>query len=133
MGNASFDVDFDFVDAVLTVAKYRISMFEPVWTPLHGYEVQAWENPLANSTILPDGFWNPTKSYMALYLAFSSLLNGNISTSLTNSFVQYPPDGVQVAFDGQATIYDGSSKILQHGLSACDDIVANFVSRPFFF
>lgn len=130
MGNASFDVDFEFVDAALTVAEYSISMFEPFWMPLYGSQLS--QLLPANLTLLPDNSWNPSKSYMAVYLALSSLLNGNVSTTLTNSFDQNWFDAAQTSFDGNVTIYDGSSKILQYGLSACDDFVQNFVSSPSF-
>ncbi|KAL6718596.1 hypothetical protein ACLMJK_002830 [Lecanora helva] len=122
MGNASFDVDFEFVDAALTVAEYSISMFEPFWMPLEGQDLFGKEpNDFAN---LPDFFWSPSKSYMAVYLAFSSLLNGNVSTTLTgmlddNDLPKTPSDGI-------VTIHDGSSRILQHGLSACDEFVHSF-------
>ena len=131
MGNASFDVDFEFVDAALTVADYSISAFEQFWVPLYGNRLA--EIVQADSENLPDTFWNPSKSYMAVYLALSSLLNGNVSTTLTNSFDQNWFDAAQTSFDGNVTIYDGSSKILQYGLAACDDIVHNFVSSLSFF
>lgn len=35
-------------------------------------------------------------------------------------------------FDGNVTIHDGSSKVLQHGLSACDEIVQSYVSTHTF-
>lgn len=113
MGNASFDVEFEFVNAALTVAEYSISMFEPFWTALAG------------------GFIT-TKSYMAFYLALSSLLNGNVSTTLTNSFKQDDEEddselGAEF-FDGNVTIYDGSSRILEFGLSACDDFMHSYVN-----
>ena len=130
MGNASFDVDFEFIDAALTVAEYSISMFEPFWMPLYGN--QLFDIVPADMANLPDSFWNPSKSYMAVYLALSSLLNGNVSTTLTNSFDQNWFDAAETLFDGNVTIYDGSSKILQYGLSACDEFVHNFVSSPSF-
>ena len=129
MGNASFDVDFEFVDAALTVAEYSISLFEPFWMPLDGNRL--FEMVPANFTTLSGDFWNLSKAYMAVYLALSSLLNGNVSTTLTNSFDENWFDAAQTDFDGNVTIYDGSSKILQYGLSACDEFVNNFVSSLF--
>ena len=129
MGNASFDVDFEFVDAAMTVAAYSISLFEPFWMPLDGNSLYAIVP--ANLTTWPEDFWNPSKAYMAVYLALSSLLNGNVSTTLTNSFDENWFDAAQTEFDGNVTIYDGSSKILQYGLSACDEFVKNFVSSLF--
>ena len=70
MGNASFDVDFEFVDSSMTAAIYSVSTFEPFWMPIYG--VDLWEVIPTNRTIatLPSDFWNPTESYMAVYLAF---------------------------------------------------------------
>ena len=130
MGNASFDVDFEFVHSALTVAEYNISWFEPFWMPRYGDRLVDFVR--ADTSPLSDDFWNPTKSYMAVYLALSSLLNGNVSTTLTNSFDQNWIDDIGTFFDGNVTIYDGSSKILQHGLSACDEVVHNFVSSTSF-
>lgn len=111
MGNATFDVEFEFVNAALTVAEYSISMFEPFLVIRNGGGVT----------------WSSTNSYMAFYLALSSLLNGNVSTTLTNSFT--PDDqGETLEFDGNVTIYDGSSRVLELGLSACDDFVHSYVS-----
>ena len=124
MGNASFDVDFEFVDAALTVAEYSISMFEPFWMPISGEDIVD-EVPV-NWTSLPEDYWNPVKSYMGLYLAWSSILNGNVTTSLTDTDDGNNPG--QTFFDGNVTIFDYSSGILEHGLSACDEIVHNYVS-----
>ncbi|MCJ1265013.1 hypothetical protein MMC22_004888 [Lobaria immixta] len=98
MGNASFDVGYEFVNAAPTVAEYSISMFEPFWMPESGYDLQSIS---PDNNAVPN-YWNPFKSYMAIYLALSSLLNGN----------------------------DDSSKVLQHGLSACDEFVHGYVSPP---
>lgn len=134
MGNASFDVDFEFVDAALTVAEYSISVFEPFWMPLYGDRLAEIvpADLTTSSDYWAEDFWNPSKSYMAVYLALSSLLNGNVSTTLTNSFDENWFDAAETSFDGNVTIYDGSSKILQYGLSACDEYVHNFVSSPSF-
>ena len=130
MGNASFDVDFEFVDSALAVAEYSVSSFEPFWMPQWGGNLYN-SVPKDNAT-LPEGFWNPTKSYMAVYLALSSLLNGNVSTTLTTGVNKAYSDVDHPSFDGNVTIFDGSSKILQHGLSACDDFVHNYVSSAFY-
>ena len=131
MGNASFDVMYEFVNAAPTVAEYSISQFEPFWVPMQGSGNNLAQMIPENAyTPLSQDDWNPFNSYMAFYLAFSSLLNGNVSTTLTNSFSN--PDGAENYFDGNVTIYDGSSKVLQHGLSACDDFVHGYVSRSIF-
>lgn len=78
MGNASFDVSYEFIDTALTTAEYNVSMFEPLWIPLHGENNQ--EIPMTVQS--PPNYWNSFNSYMAWYLAFSSLLNGNVSTTL---------------------------------------------------
>jgi hypothetical protein len=112
LGNASFDVSFEFVNAVQTKAEYRISMFKPFPTPINSY--------------LPS---TPSiNSYMAMYLAFSGLLNGNVSTTLIKT-MDIKKNPYIRSFDGNVTIYDSSSKILQHGLSACDEFVHGYVSH----
>lgn len=131
MGNASFDVRYEFVNAAPTVAEYSISMFEPFWMPLYASEIPSISP--ANIASVPNS-WNPFKSYMAIYLALSSLLNGNVSTTLTNSVVVNSNSyQTSVEFDGNVTLYDDSSKVLQHGLSACDEFVHGYVSPPLFF
>ncbi|TAQ89052.1 hypothetical protein B7494_g2621 [Chlorociboria aeruginascens] len=104
MGNASFDVDYEFVNAVQTVARYRPT------------------DPLAE---VSQEYWDSVYSYMGIYLAFSGLMNGNVSTTLTNQFESLG-DADSFSFDGNVTIYDGSSKVLQHGLSACDDFLDGY-------
>lgn len=83
---------------------------------------------LINETTMTQDDWNPFNSYMSWYLALSSLINGNVSTTLTNSFdlLGYDPFN---EFDRNVTIYDGSSKVLEHGLAACDDFLKSYVSR----
>lgn len=131
MGNASFDVGYEFVNAVPTVAEYSISMFEPFWMPLQASDILSIID--ANITSGPN-YWNPFKSYMAMYLALSSLLNGNVSTTLTNSHSSnVSPDGKVIMYDGNVTTYDDSSKVLQHGLSACGEFVHSYVSPPLSF
>ncbi|KAI9746050.1 MAG: hypothetical protein M1818_000731 [Claussenomyces sp. TS43310] len=124
MGNASFDVEFEFVNAVQTVAEYSISMFEPFWMPFHAWSISSivQTNPL---TPVTQDYWDSVSSYMAMYLALSSLLNGNVSTTLTNQFESLG-DGGNVEFDGNVSIYDSSSKVLQHGLSACDEFLNGY-------
>lgn len=125
MGNASFDVRYEFVNAAPTVAEYSISMFEPFWMPLNAADIPTITP--ANNPSVPNS-WNPFKSYMAIYLALSSLLNGNVSTTLTDNAAIPTPYGETISFDGNVTIYGDSSKVLQHGLSACDEFVHGYVS-----
>lgn len=115
MGNASFNVEFEFVNAAQTKAEYRISGFESALTPYYGGYMEG-ANGIPDSTYL-------LNSYMAIYLAFSSLLNGNVSTTLTqHRNIEY------TSFDGNVTVYEGSSKVLQHGLSVCEEFVNGYVS-----
>jgi len=39
MGNASFNVDFEFVNGVQTVSQYSVTEFEPFWVPRQGADV----------------------------------------------------------------------------------------------
>lgn len=111
-GNASFEVWFEFVNALQTKVEYSVKNFTTFVAPSRGSNVAASSTPL--------------NSYMAMYLAFSGLVNGNISTTLTSSATDVYDEGI--TFDGNLTIYEGSSKILQHGLSACDEIAHGYVS-----
>ena len=131
MGNASFDVDFEFVDAALTVAEYSITNYEPFWMPFNGGYLFNYVRTDVFAPLPAASFWNPFKAYMAVYLALSSLLNGNVSTTLTSINNEDWYDRAYTDFNGNVTIYEGSSKILQYGLSACDELVHNFVSSPF--
>jgi len=98
MSNASFEVHYGFVDTVSTVAEYNIVTFEPFWVPQYGGLISPDSNSSPNSN-----FWNPTNSYMAVFLAFSSLLNGNISTTLTNG-QHFEEDYSTYQFDGNVTV-----------------------------
>jgi hypothetical protein len=122
MGNASFDVWFEFVNNVQTIAEYSISNFVPFWAPLYA-STELFESP----TQAELDTLNPLNSYMAIYLALTNLLNGNVSTTLTESTGSLGASDWD-NFDGNVTIYDGSSSILQYGLSACDDFTHGYVS-----
>ena len=126
LGNASFDVWVQFVDSAPPLIQYTTSKFVPLWMPVP---------PQAKPA---DSMIDPLFSYTAVYLAFSSLVNGNVSTTLTNDYDydsgpgQYNGTSVYISnytFDGNASIFDGSSKVLQHGLSACDDFKLGYVSH----
>lgn len=129
LGNASFSVAIEFVNSVQTVARYNVSHFEPFWMPeLGAFTALEPLSPVNQSETWRFDNINPFYSYMAVYLAFSGLMNGNVSTSLTNSFLDYELNGISKhEFDGNVTVYDGSSKILQHGLSACSDFTHGYV------
>ena len=115
MINASFDVTFEFVNIEMTKAEYTRTRFQPFLTSIDS---------------IPNGYDNSTdrevRSYMAIYLALSAQLNGNITTTLTTN-VDPPPENC-CRFDGNASIYASSSRLLQTGLPACDEIVHNYVS-----
>ena len=126
LGNASFDVRLGFVESAPPLIQYTTSNFVPLWMAVP---------PQAKPA---DFMIDPLFSYMAVYLAFSSLVNGNVSTTLTNNYNydsepgRYKGTSAYISnytFDGKAAIYDGSSKILQHGLSACDDFKLGYVSH----
>ncbi|TVY80657.1 hypothetical protein LSUE1_G004906 [Lachnellula suecica] len=126
MGNSSFDVAYEFVNGVQTVAETTISGFEPFWMPISSY-LMTFMVPANETSPLPLDHWNSVNSYMAVFQALSSLLSGNVSTSLTNSYSSVSmSDADNYIFDGNVTIYDDSSMILQHGLSACDEFVHGY-------
>ena len=147
LGNASFDVEFEFKNAILTTASYQVSDFEPLQTPNIGENIAMLEhnesyvgpNMYPNVTSSGRNYWNPMKAYIDIFLATTSLLNGNVSTTLSSRVVaDYEPFealnmryryGVNNTFDGNVTMNDASSRVLQTGLSACDEFVNGYVSH----
>ncbi|CAI6292817.1 unnamed protein product [Periconia digitata] len=119
-GNASFNVLFEFVNAVQTKVEYVITDFTMYKVRDVGYQVTPYHQ-------YSPGVIAGLNSYMAMYLALSGLLNGNISTTLTNG--EDHGNSQRITFDGNVSVYEGTSKILQHGLSACDEIVAGYWTR----
>jgi hypothetical protein len=124
MGNASFDVGFEFVN--------EFRLFPSIALPnlsLSGFRgkeqmCSSWYRSVG----LTEDQLTPILSYMAVFTAFASLLNGNVSTTLMSfSEITVPTLPALAAFlDGNLTLYDGSSKILQTGLSACGDFVHTY-------
>lgn len=101
LGNASFSVKFEFVNAVQIKAECSILNFEPFWIPDAAWATVSVSDPEPSSV-------PPANSFVSVYLAFSSLLNGNVSTTLDLPEYFHTRD----SFDGQVSIYDGTSRIL---------------------
>lgn len=130
LGNASFDVDFQYVDGVQTLAAYTISDWKPFWVPLYARYLMGIRDKVTNKLLDPEHF-RAVQSYMGVYTAFTSLLNGNVTTTLSATR-RYDTDNQQWSFDGNVTVSEGTSKLLQHGLSACEGIRGNAVSDSLF-
>ncbi|KAH8685694.1 hypothetical protein BGZ60DRAFT_522978 [Tricladium varicosporioides] len=124
MRNASFSVRHEFVNGVQTVAEYTITDSKPFWVPSQSGDFQSLTDPVTNVTPSTD-YWRPYYSYMSVFQAFTALLNGNISTTLMDIVALDNPKG-KFLFDGNVTVNTENSKILQHGLSACDDFAHGY-------
>ena len=115
LGNATFDVGYEFVETASPLVQYSILKFDPIWLP-----------DSEHTTLLG--------SYLAVYPAFSNMVQGNVSTTLMSNFNASCPRGTQPSlanytYDSNVTIFNSSSRALQHGLSACDDFKLGYVSR----
>lgn len=131
LGNASFDVDFQYIDGVQTLASYTISDWKPFWVPLYARYLMGTRDKATNKLLDPEHF-RGLNSYMGVYTAFTSLLNGNVTTTLS-AMRKYDTDARVWSFDGNVTVAEGTSKVLQHGLSACEGVRGNAVSAVFIF
>jgi hypothetical protein len=127
MGNASFDVDFTFVDGVQVQSDYLVTDFEPYWTPLSGGHTSYYLDTNNNDTYEPEDF-RELNSYMGIYVAFTSLLNGNVTTTLSNA-ADANKEWDVVRFDGNAIVGDYTSESLKNGLSACPEYAHGSVSQ----
>jgi hypothetical protein len=118
MGNASYDVKFDFVDGIQSMVQYNTSGFIPM-------EVMRLGGGGGSSAILDDltpgpymrkGHTTFELSYMAVWEAFTSLVSGNITMRYFAALGDK---------NKNLTLWDSSSRALLNGLSACDDITQN--------
>lgn len=116
LGNASYNVDLGFVDGVQTTINSSTSGFEPILiSRLGGEGVGQSITPGPYEREGPTGF---EYSYMAVWEAFTSMISGNITMSLTYSLSN--------STNSNMSLFDSSSRALLNGLSACDDIVHSF-------
>ena len=108
LGNASFNIGFEFVDGAQTITQGSIGDFQPLFVP---------RSPPPYSSIVS------TKdiAYMSVYVAISNMLSGNVSTELLPNTT-----GINGLNISRVAFFDTSSRILLTGLSACDDFVDNF-------
>ncbi|EPE27565.1 hypothetical protein GLAREA_04356 [Glarea lozoyensis ATCC 20868] len=123
MGNASFNVDFTFVDGVQTQSDYVISDFQTFWAPQSAIHTATYLTT-DGENIDPEHF-REMHSYMGIFVAFTGLLNGNVTTSLSNivtipNISKLKPSDI-LHFDGNAIVASGTSESLKNGLSACPE------------
>lgn len=114
MGNASYNVDFGFVDGVQTMIQYTTSDFQPLSMARLGGDGNP-DEPGPYEVNHQTGF---EYTYMSVFMAFTSLISGNVSTTITAG---YGPDQTS-----NATLFDSSSRALLNGLSVCDDFLNNY-------
>jgi hypothetical protein len=109
LGNASYNVNFQFVDGVQSMAQYDTTDFDPLWMPQQ-LVTTPYDIPPPPASY----------SYMSVFMAFTSLLSGNVTTNLGNWELDRPTTHYTMDFD------DTSSKVLQSGLTACDEFTNSY-------
>lgn len=123
LGNASYNVDFVFVNGIQTAVNYTTSDFAPVWSMRSG---GGGGGSAMRGEIIPGpyNFKTHTRfelSYMAVWQSFASLISGNITMGYTE--LDRPNDNRK---DTNLTLVETNSRILLNGLSACEEITNNF-------
>lgn len=117
LGNASITFQMEYVNGTQNLVYTKTEDFKPLLVPIASEELfdlsngQAWNSSSS-------GYFIQLNSYVAYFLALSSVLNGNVTTSLMDNFAQTVSDTM--------TLYDYTSGILKNGLSACDDFVHGY-------
>jgi hypothetical protein len=127
MGNASFDVDFNFINGVQVQSDYNITEYQPFWAPLSGGDIVSYVGTDNKTGYTPKDFLE-MNSYLASFMAFASLLNGNVTTTLTNTN-NASKNGYISLYDGNAIIVPSTSESLRSGLSACPEYAHGSVSQ----
>ncbi|ORY12614.1 hypothetical protein BCR34DRAFT_289978 [Clohesyomyces aquaticus] len=120
LGNASFDVVFEFGNFTPNIAQYSVSKFVPLWVPLIGLD-------LDSPAMWTFTEWNKFNSYLETYRAVSSLLTGNVTVVLDSEW-DMSRKTLDRVFPGNVILNEVSSNVLQHGLSACDDFIRGYWS-----
>jgi hypothetical protein len=128
LGNASFDVDFTFIDGVQVQSDYNITGYEPFWAPELGVYTSVMMDTNDTEVYKPE-YFAEMNSYIASFVAFSSLLNGNVTTTLTN-LAHVNMKSYVSRYDGNAIITPPTSETLKTGLSACPEYAHGSVSQP---
>ena len=118
MGNATFDVQSVYIDGVRTMLDYTTSNFEPVFVPSGGLEDVSLRVNGTTQGRLSLGEQREIASYMAHFLAFSGMVNGNVTMTLMDN----PED---VVADTEL-LYEQSSNVLTLGLSACEEFLDGY-------
>ncbi|TVY32893.1 hypothetical protein LSUB1_G007637 [Lachnellula subtilissima] len=108
LGNATREVNFQFVDAVQTISYGEVQSFTPLFVPRTGHS-----DGLRGFDLYP---------YVAVYLGLTTLLSGNIPTLLWKYEID---SSCPVQHTYQTALADSSSRILLTGLVACQDFNAN--------
>lgn len=120
LGNASYNVDFEFVNGIQTSINYTTSDFTPIYSMRSGDG--AGGGVLLANSIVPGPYLNRTHtgfemSYMSVWTAFTSLISGNITMHYIG--LQREEGGS----DTNLTLAQTNSRILLNGLSACNELV----------
>lgn len=105
LGNVSYNVDLESVNGLQVFTRYQTSDFKPISLPYFPYAM----NEIGSYLIPVD---KPILAYLSWFIALTSLLSGNITTTITN--------------ENLVILSDSSSNILETGLGSCDDIINNW-------
>ena len=114
MGNATRDVTFGFMEGTQTIAYGDLEDFEPVFVP------RLMSSPLALN-VTAEQF-----TYVAAYVAMTSMISGNASIQLMPNETSNSSDTIIVDNFSLTFLMDSSSRSLVTGLVACDEFVHSF-------
>ncbi|PQE04770.1 formylmethionine deformylase protein [Rutstroemia sp. NJR-2017a BBW] len=112
LGNASFAIEMAYVNGIQNVVDTTVTDFIPLLAPMASEDLFDLSTGTAYNSTTTDEFIQ-RNAYIAYFLALSSVLNGNITTSVS--------DNMDYIVGDTMTLWDSTSKVLQNGLSACED------------
>jgi hypothetical protein len=112
LGNASFAIEMVYVNGIQNVVDTAVTDFTPLLAPMASEDLFDLSTGVAYNSTTTNEFIQ-RNAYIAYFLALSSVLNGNITTSISDNMDYIVADTM--------TLWDSTSKVLQNGLSACED------------
>jgi hypothetical protein len=110
LGNASYTINVEYVDGVQSIVESSTTGFELLYMP---------------QITLPYPQPGTPYQYMSVFMAFTSLLSGNVTTMLQQAGGEADYGNYSMEFS------DTSSRLLQTGLVACDEFTgSSFNENP---
>jgi len=117
LGNASYELELEYENNVQTTGS-RITDFTPLFMP-------KWASSNLLDQSESSGLIGPDLgAYVAIFTTLSSILSGNIT--MAASYEVGDPENYHTANYLFLDIYDDSSKALQTGLVACQDMKPSY-------